>query len=236
MSDAQAGTPAVAPENRDAGQAKPQADGSGLNAQQQKEYMTLKQKAEDYNKLAKENEEARARIEQLERMASGAGAGQATDPTTELVTQLREQATYDPVARATLLNMEMSAKANAEVWLANQLLHVPEAKRDKVAALIRNAGYQMSVENALSLVTDPDTKSYQEQLEEARKEIERLKGAKGNASSPSTTVPASTNADESGSLPEIKQSDYVATLRRGGQAAVELMKAVGENKTRLVPD
>jgi hypothetical protein len=235
MSDAQAGTPAITPENSNAGQGSGVADGSGLNAQQQKEYMTLKQKAEEFNKVKAERDTLEQRLAQMEAFVSR-GAGQATDPTAELVNQLREQAQYDPVAKGTLMNMEMTAKAQAEAWLAGQLVSVPDAKRERVAAIIRNAGYQIGASQALEMVTDPDTKTLAERLQEAESEIARLKNAKPNGSSPASAVPSTASADETGTQTEMKRSEYVATLKRGGQAALDLMKAAGENRVRIVRD
>lgn len=240
MSDAQAGTTAATnPENSEkAGQAGA-ADVSGLNAQQQKEYMTLKQKAEDYNKVVREKEELAARLAQTERFVAGQGNGQATDPYAGDIAALREQAAYDPAARATLLSLEMSARASQDILLTETLdadPRVTPAKRPKVSALIRNSNYQMSVDNALSLVTDPETKSYQEQLAEAQKEIERLKSAKPHGSSPASTPPASASADDEGAKSEMKWSEYHAVLDKGGQRALDLMQQVGANKVKLIRD
>ena len=236
MSDAQAGTPAVAPDGSgNAGTpVAPSGDGSGLNAQQQKEYLTLKQKAEDYNRLQREAEELRARVAMAEQMASM--GPRATDPMTELRSTLQAQAEYDPASKAALMAMAQNERLAAELWLSNALHGVPEGKKAQVAGLIRNSGYQMSVENALSLVTDPETMTLNERLAEAQKEIERLKAAKPNGVSPASTVPASADAGESGVRSEIKRSEYIATLKAGGDKARALMQAVGSNRTKLVDD
>lgn len=236
MSDAQAGTPATTPENSNAGQGSGAADGSGLNAQQQKEFMTLKQKAEDFNKVKAERDTLEQRIVQMEQAIYSRGAGQATDPTADLVNQLREQAQYDPVARGTLLNMEMTVKAQAESWLANELVSVSAVKRDRVAGIIRNSGYQIGAAKAEEMVTDPETKSLADKLQEAENEIARLKNAKANGSSPASAVPSTASADDDGSAKEMKRSEYLSVLKQGGQRAHDLMKAVGENRTKLVQD
>ena len=236
MSDAQAGTPAVAPDDRTAGTpAATGGDGSGLNAQQQKEYLTLKQKAEDYNKLAKDKAELEARLAAAEQMASM--GPRATDPMTELKSTLRAQAEYDPASKAALVSMAQNEQLAAELWLANEIVGVPEGKKPQVMQLIRNSGYQMSAQYALSLVTDPDTLTLNERLAEAQKEIERLKGAKANGVSPATTVPATSSAGDDGNSPkEVKRSEYIAILNAGGDKARALMQSVGTNKTRLVDD
>ena len=236
MSEAQAGTPASATENSEkAGQPTPKADDSGLNAQQQKEFMTLKQKAEEFNKLAEQNKSLEAQLA-AERLAYSRGAGQATDPTAEMIVTLREQAAYDPVAKATLMNMEMTARAQADAWLAGQLVSIPETKRERVAGLVRNSGYQMGVQDALSMVTDPETKTLAERLEEADKEIARLKGAKVHGTSPASAIPSTASADEDGGPKEMKRSEYIAALKAGDARAHALMKAAGENRLKLVND
>jgi len=205
-----------------------------MNAQMKKEYMTLKQKAEEFNKLAEEKKALEAQL-YAERAANSRGAGQATDPQAAMLAQLREQAAYDPVAAATLMNMQDNAVTRAEAWLSQQLFNVPDAKRPRVAAVIRNSNYQLGVSDALAMVTDPETKTYAEQLEAANQEIARLKGAKANGSSPANAVPATASADEGGGvLSEIKRSEYISTLKAGGPKARALMQAVGSNQTKLV--
>ena len=237
MSDAQAGTPTPPQDGTPTGGTPATGgDGSGDNEQKWQEALKWKQKAEDFNRLEAEKKSLEARAQQLEQLVYSRGAGQATDPTAELVNQLREQAQYDPVAKGTLMNMEMTAKAQAEAWLAGQLVSVPDAKRERVAAIIRNAGYQIGASQALEMVTDPDTKTLAERLQEAESEIARLKNAKPNGSSPASAVPSTASADETGTQTEMKRSEYVATLKRGGQAALDLMKAAGENRVRIVRD
>ena len=231
--EAQAGTPVTPiPENSNAGQGG-SPDGSGLNAQQQKEYMTLKQKAEEFNKLAEEKKALEAQL-YAERAANSRGAGQATDPQAAMLAQLREQATYDPVAAATLMNMQDNAVTRAEAWLSQQLFGVPDAKRDRVAALVRNSNYQLGVSDALAMVTDPETKTLAEKLAEAEATISRLKNAKPNGTSPASAVPATSSAGEDGTTTEMKHSEYLAALRAGGQRAHDLMKAAGENRLKLI--
>jgi len=239
MSDAQAGTPATGTESsaKAENQANPGQDGSGSQEQKWQEALKWKQKAEEFNKLEEKAKSMEQRLAEYEQALAARGAGQATDPTAEMIAKLREQAPYDPASQAALLNLEMTAKAQAEAWLAGQLVSVPDKKRDKVAALVRNSMYQMSVQDALSLVTDPESMTLQERLAEAEKELERLRGSKPHGSSPAATVPATGSADDDGGfLKEIKKSEYVAKLREGGPAARALMEAVGSNKTKLIPD
>ncbi len=236
MSDAQAGTPAVAPDDSKAGtQGQTSGDGSGLNAQQQKEYLTLKQKAEDYNKLAREKEELAARLAAAEQVVSM--GPRATDPRAERRALLQAQSEYDPAAAVALEALNNTEVLGAELWLSNELHGVPDSKKAQVAQLIRNSRYQMSASQALNLVTDPETLTLTERLSEAQKEIDRLKNAKPNGVSPANAVPATASAgDDGGFQPEIKRSEYIARLKAGGDAAKELMKAVGNNKTKLVDD
>ena len=154
MSDAQAGTPAK-PEGESPAPTPPaQQDGSEKDAQKWQEALKWKQKAEEYNRIEAELAAERAKNEELQRIAYGGGR-QATDPRAELVAKLQEQAQYDPASAAALINMREALEAKAEVWLANGLLHVPDAKREQVAQLIRANGYQLSHDAALKMVTDP---------------------------------------------------------------------------------
>lgn len=245
MAEDAAGTPGTKPEGTPAGGTpEPKSDDSGqvtVSAQFKKEALeSWKPKAEEFNKVKREAEEKDARIKELERIAYGGGR-QATDPNAELIATLSEQAAYDPVARATLMNMQMAVRSQAEAWLAGELLNVPEGKREQVAEIIRNAGYQKRAADALKLVTDPETKTLAERLAEAQAELDRLKNAKPNGASPASTVPADGNADSERPA-SIPRSEYLAALQRAQAdnatpdqiaAARRLMEAVGTNKTKL---
>lgn len=242
MSDTvQAGTPTPTPDDRPAGTPVAPKDDSGLNAQQQKEYLTLKQKAEDYNKLEAALREKDAQIQELARRAYGGGQA-ATDPRAELVQQLREQASYDPVAQATLLNMEDAAIARAEAWLAQRMTNVPDAKRAQVADYIRTKGYQVDETYAMKMLADPEAQTLAQRLAETQAELDRLKGAKPNGTSAAFAPSATTSADDGRVQETIKRADYQAILARGGangasdedrEAARALMRAVGSNKTKF---
>jgi hypothetical protein len=127
--------------------------------------------------------------------------------------------------------MKSAAKAEAELWLTKALHDAPEKKRDKAADLIRLSGYQMSPEQALSMVSDPDAEGLAKQLAELKQENERLRTAKPNGASPAATPPVMASASDGDN--EIKQSDYVAILRAGGATALELKRAVGEGRKKL---
>lgn len=236
-SDAQAGTPPAAQDGTQQGgtPAAGAKDGSE-DAQKWKEALKWKEKAEGYNELAKELEATKQQLGQVYATLN-AGNNRATDPVAELRSTLSAQAEYDPASKAALLALRQNEYLAAENWLARELLKVPQGKQAQVEAIIRNAGYQMSAEQALTLVTDPETKTLQERLAEAEQTIERMKGAKPNGSSPAATVPATASASDDGSIrPEMKRSEYLAAIRKGGAGAMELMEAVGSNRTRLVDD
>ena len=233
MSDEQAGTPSSQDDRSNAGTPGTGQDGSELNAQQKSEWMALKQKAEQFNRMEQELAASNARATELERIAYGGGARQATDPRAALVAQAREQAAYDPIAQLALENTRDNLEMKAELWLANQLLTVPQTKQAQVAALIRNAGYQMDANYALGLVTDPDSKAVNEQLAAARAELERLKGAKPNGYSPASAVPATASADDGSNKESMTMAEYVAALKHGGDRARTIMQAVGSGKTKL---
>jgi hypothetical protein len=234
-SEAQAGTPdpTQGVSENAANPAEQAPEGSERDAQKWKEALVWKQKAEEYNKVAEELAAERARAQELERIAYGGGR-QATDPRAELVLKLKEQAQFDPASEAALYAMREVETTKAELWLANGLLSIPEAKREQVAYLVRNAGYQMSPQQALSVVTDPEAKTLAEKLKELTLENERLKGARPNGVSPAAATPASASADDGRARETIKMSEYVAILQRGGDEARALKQAVGSNKTKLV--
>ena len=221
MSDGQAGTPPASQDGTNGGTPATQKDGSGSDDQKWKEALVWKQKAEEFNKVADEKKALEARLAEMERLAYSRGAGQATDPQAELIAQLREQAAYDPVARGTLMNMQMTAQAQAEMWLTQELLSIPEAKRAKVAGIVRGSGYQTSVANALSVVTDPDAESQRLRLAELEAENARLKerATLPNGASPAFAPPAQAASDNRETLP---WSEAKHILKMGGPKAVEL--------------
>jgi len=224
---------------------KPDDSEVKVSAQFKKEALeNWKPAAEKVNKLEAELAQERAARQQAEDLARRAygGGQQATDPRAALVEALRQQAAYDPVAQGVLANMEDTLVARAEVWLANQLLAVPEGKRDNVAKMIRNAGYQMDASAALNVLTDPESKTLHEKLAESQKELERLKNAKPNGVSPASVVPASASVDDGEVQPTMKRSDYLQALNRASSPdatdedkarARTLKMAVGSNKTKL---
>lgn len=242
MSDAQAGTPASEPtQSGDTQSAAPTAGDSGNNEQKWQEALKWKQKAEDYNRLEQEAADIRRRFDELQRQAYSGGQA-ATDPQAELVRQLQEQAQYDPVAKGTLWNMEQTARAQAEVWLARQTADVPAHKRAQVEDYIRTKGYQVSAADALRALTDPETKTLAEQLAATKQELERYKNAKPNASSPGFAAPSMASADDGKVQESIPRSEYLSVINRGNangasdddkEKARTLMRAVATNKTRL---
>jgi hypothetical protein len=242
-----AGTPESTPEGSEAATPAVAKDDSGqvtVSAQFKKEALeNWKPASERANQLQRELDAERAKSDQLARLAYGGGQ-QATDPVAEAYQQALAQAEFDPIARLTVSNTQKAVIAEAEAWLAHQLVNVPPNKQGQVAELIRAKGYQLSAENALKLFTDPETMTLSAQLEEQRKEIERLKSSRPNGTSPSMANPATASADD-GRKESIKMSEYVSVLNRSRQsnaseadmkAARTLMEAVGGNKTRLERD
>jgi len=241
VSDVQAGTPTPAPDDSKAGTPVAAKDDSGLNAQQQKEYLTLKQKAEDYNKLEAALQEKDAQLQELARRAYGGGQA-ATDPYVQDIAALQQQAEFDPVARLTLRNIEATEMANAEAWLAKQLLTVPDAKRAKVENMIRVSGFRIGAKYAMEQMTDPETMTLAQQLAATQAELEKLKGHKPNGTSPGFVQPATASADDGKVQESIPRREYVAAISQAQQPgatdeqkarARALMQAVGGNKTRL---
>ena len=208
------------------------SNGQDGSEQKWQEALKWKEKAEAYNKLEAEKRAMEQRVQQLEQVAYSGGVQAATDPTADLVNQLQEQATYDPAARAALLAMQESAKARAEQWLIGELLAVPENKRAQVAALVRSQGYQIAVNDALNLVTDPDSAAYQRRLAELQAENERLKqrGQLPNGASPTSAYPASDAGSPKGET--MPWSEMQFALKRGGEAAREMRRKWDSGEVR----
>jgi hypothetical protein len=215
MSDP-SGTPEATPASANEAATQGGANQEG-SEQKWQEALKWKEKAEAYNKLEAEKKVVEQRLADMERVAYSGGVQAATDPTAELVSRLQEQAQYDFASQAALLAMQESAKARAEQWLIGELLNVPDNKRQKVATLVRNSGYQMPVQSALDIVTDPESASYQKRLAELQSENERLKTRVSNGASPSSAFPAAdAGSPKSESMP---WSEMANTLKRGGEAA-----------------
>jgi hypothetical protein len=233
VKDAQAGTPEPKQDDTPKGGTPDGgADGSSGDEQKWKEALVWKQKAEEFNKLDAEKKALEVRYAEMERLAYSRGAGQATDPQADLVARLREAAPYDDSARAALMSMEMAARASAETHLMGELVSVPQDKKAKVAALIRNSGYQMSLVEALNLTTDPDAASSRQRLAELEAENARLKerSVQQNAASPSFAVPASAASDTRDSLP---WSEVQHTLKMGGDQARALRDKMDSGKLKV---
>ena len=235
MSDAQAGTPAPTPDGTNGGTPVQGQDGSGQDEQKWQEALKWKQKAEDYNRLEQQLRDREARMSQLEQLAYGGGR-QATDPYAEALAQAVEAAKYDTVAQVAVSAERRAVTAEAERWLSDELLNndVPKSKHEQVKYLVRNAGYQMGVHQALGLVTDPESRTLAQQLATTQAELERLKGARPNGSSPGFAAPSTASADDGKVGESITPQEYAAVLKQGGARAVELMASVGSGKTKLV--
>lgn len=232
MSESPSGTPEVTPQPE--GEKPDDSKTVTVSEQFKKEALeSWKPAREEANRLKQELDAERARREALERVAY-AGGRQATDPRTALVQQLQEQAQYDPLAQAALINMQESLEAKAEVWLANELIDIPDTKRSQVAALVRSQGYQLSPQAALKMVTDPESGTLAEKLAALTAENERLKSAKPHGISPAAASPSNASADDGRTPESVTVTEYAAILQQGGDKARALKQAIGSNKTKLV--
>lgn len=241
MSDAQAEKP-VNEAVQSTAQSQPEVTSdSGNNEQKWQEALKWKQKAEEYNAVERRAIEAEQRLLELQRQQYNSGQT-ATDPQVELVRQLQEQAQFDPVAKATLWNMEQTARAQAEAWLSRQVADVPAAKRAQVEDYIRAKGYQVSAAEALRVMTDPDVKTLAEQLAATKQELERYKSAKPNGASPAFAAPSTASADDGKVQESIPRGEYLSILGRASvpgasdddkEKARNLARAVAANRTRL---
>ena len=243
MSDAQAGTPATPPDDTNGGTPVVGQDGSGQDEQKWQEALKWKQKAEDYNRLEQQFRDRESRMAQLEQLAYGGGR-QATDPYAEALAQAVEASKYDPVAQVAVSAERRAVTAEAERWLADELLthDVPKSKQEQVKYLVRNAGFQMGVQQALGLVTDPEARTLAQQLAETQAELNRLKGSKPNGTSPGFAAPSTASADDGKVMESIPRGEYLSIISKGSQngasedereKARTLMRAVASNKTRL---
>lgn len=238
MSGEPAGTPE--PTTTQSGDAPSAANGQDGSEQvtvskqfKEEALKSWKPAAEKVNQLEAQLQDAQRRLDELQRQQYGGGQA-ATDPNVELVAQLREQAQYDPVAKATLYNMEMVARTQAEAWLTGQLVDVPANKRAQVADYVRAKGYQVGAADALRILTDPDAAALAQKNAELQAELERLRGARPNGVSPSGTAPAAISADDGKVKETVTPQEYAATLQAGGAAARALMDAVKTGQTKLV--
>jgi len=188
--------------------------------------------AEKVNQLEAQLAETQRRFDELQRQQYNGGQT-ATDPTVEMVAQLKEQAQYDPVAKATLYNMEMVARTQAEAWLSGQMADVPAHKRAQVAEYVRSKGYQVGAADALRVLTDPDSATLAQKNAELQAELERLRGARPNGVSPSGVTPASMSAADGKVSEEVTPQEYAETLRRGGPQAAALIEAVKAGTTKF---
>ena len=221
-----AGTPAAAPEVTPAGGGTPAAAPEGsegqvtVSAQFKKEALeSWKPKAEQFNKVEAENRALAAKLEEMQRIAYGGGLRQATDPEAEMIAQLQEQAAYDPTAKAALFALKKATIAEVELDLSEATAELPRQKRELVRQIIRNAKYQMGVDQALSLVSDPDTEDAKAKLAQAQAEIEQLKARPplANAASPAAATP--TGDAKVAGKETVPWSTIRATLKGGGEAA-----------------
>lgn len=248
MSDTPAGTPeqtpAATPSGATPAETPEVSEQVTVSKQFKEDALKWKGAAEEKNRLKDELAAERAKSEQLARLAYGGGQ-QATDPAAEAYNQALAQAEFDPVARLTVLNTQRTVKAEAESWLARQLLDVPASKREQVEELIRGQGYRIGADRALEMLTDPDSKAFAQQMADLKAENERLKNAKPNGVSPASATPANASADDGRTQETIKMSEYnSALLRASAEDATEADKdraralkvAVGGNRTRLERD
>jgi hypothetical protein len=233
--EAQTVNPAAAPENRPVTETPDPAtpDGGELNATQKQEFFVLKKKAEEFNKLADENRALGARLQQMERLAVGQGAGQATDPEAAEIAALMEQATYDPAIKHLLKLKQESILDRAELWLAKQMAPVPEAKREQVETIIRAYGYQIGAKEALRIVSDPEAETVKQRLAQLEDENKKLKerGTQSHGTSPATTTPATTS--EALDVENMPWSEAQSILRVGGDRAKALRDKMDTRKVKI---
>ena len=235
MATEQAGTPEAATDGSVVDAGTPSAgtqDGSGLNAQQQQDFINMKVNRENDRKRIEAQD---AEIRRLSDLAYGRGAQAATDPDAETYQALAQNSEFDPASRGAKRAWEEARVARLESELATNLTFIPEAKRKKVAEIVRATGFRANVEQALASLDDPETAAAHAEIVRLKAENERLKKQPSPAEtqrSPAATIPADADAG-AGEDKDMPRSDYVAILRGGGERANALMKAVANGKTKL---
>lgn len=226
----EAGTPPTeTPGSESAGTGATAADGSEQAGKPVDPALAMawKAKAERVNEVERRLAEAEAKLE-AQRQAQYAQQAQA-DPMAQMVQQLRERAQYgDTDAQSQLALMTMTATQQAEGLLMKEMVKrgIPADKWDAVEGLVRQSGYRMSVDHALTLARGSEVPDLAKQLEAERKkreELERVLNQRtvggGSPGNPATTTPAAMSASD---VPEMTVEEYTATLQRGGPEALAL--------------
>jgi hypothetical protein len=198
----EAGTPqATPPVSESAGTGGQVADGSESAGKPIDHALAMAWKAK-----AEEGNKALARVQELEQRIAAAQQQQfaQANPLAEMVAELQQQAPYDVNARASLaaLTMQATQQAEMDVFRAMSRSGIPAARQDTVAALVRQSGYRMSVEQADMLARGPEASDLAKQLEaerQKRMELEKVLNARtvgggSNGGNPATTTPAAAGA------------------------------------------
>ena len=234
MATEQAGTPEAATDGSVVDAGTPSAgtqDGSGLNAQQQKDFMAMKVNLENERNIRRQREQE---IERLSALAYGRGAQAATDPDAETYQGLSAIADSDVAANGAKRAWDEARAARFESQLSTDLHAVPRDKVAKVAFLVRSTGYKATVEQALASLEDPDAVAAQAEIARLKAENERLKkqGAPQEAQrNPAAAIPAEASALHTGAT-DMAWSEIRATYARGGAAAKELRDKMDAGQIR----
>lgn len=206
--------------------------------------LVWKEKAERVNaaeerakSLERDQEDLRRRLDEAERRSYGQAA---PDPQVQALAELRQRASYDPDAARELGLWQVQAQNLAETRLTQALYteDVPRAIAGRVADMVRQSGYQMSVKQAVEMVTPPENPEVASKLKSMQEENEKLRAQLAQQSTRPSAGPAWAGGGGGGAVPHagptITSSEYAATLAAGGKRAADLRADMAANKVRLV--
>jgi hypothetical protein len=170
------------------------------------------------------------RMQQLEQVVMGR---QQPNPADEDVQQLRLRAQLgDQDARTTLFIGQQAAEAKFENALTKAMVKakVQAEDWDEVEALVKQSGYQMSVQDAVKRAKgtsnrlEAENETLRKKLEAKEKEVE---AERARVRVPTTAVTLAAVPVESGT---ISKAQYDAILRAGGEQAKTIKARVNSAK------
>lgn len=203
----------------------------------------LKTSVENVNKVEaarrkaeEERDELRRRLEEAQRATYGQAQPSQYDT---LVTNLRQEAAYDPVAAERLMVLETAAMSHREAALSTDmdLLGVPSQYKASVVKVIRESGYRIPLNQAISMVIPPENPEVASRLKSVEEENAKLRAQLNAQQSRPSAGPAWAGGSGGGvarATTTITASEYRAALAEGGTRGATLKADVAANKVRIV--
>lgn len=199
--------------------------------------LVWKEKAERVNAAEERVRLLEQRLDEAQRQSYGQAA---PDPQVQALAELRQRASYDPDAARELGLWQVQAQNLAETRLTQALYteDVPRAIAGRVADMVRQSGYQMSVQQAVQMLAPPENPEVASKLKSMQEENEKLRAQLASQSTRPSAGPAWAGGSGGGAVPHagptITSSEYAATLAAGGKRAADLRADMAANKVRLV--